>query len=102
MRTLLTISFILLIISCGQQQKKEVTSKEPVTTTVTLQVNGMTCDHCEMAIQKSVGAIEGVDKVIANHEDSTVTVKYDSNNIKLSQLSEAIQKKGFTYVGEKK
>lgn len=32
----------------------------------TLLVEGMSCGHCEMAVKKAVGALEGVESVVVD------------------------------------
>lgn len=51
-----------------------------------LKVNGMMCEGCENRVQNVLGEIDGVEKVVANHKDGTVTitsnVEIDENVIK--------------------
>ncbi|GLZ79723.1 heavy metal transport/detoxification protein [Actinorhabdospora filicis] len=42
--------------------------------TVTYQVNGMTCGHCEKAVTEEVGAIDGVGEVKVDLTSGHVTV----------------------------
>ena len=39
-----------------------------------LNVKGMMCEGCENRVQNALGQIEGVEKVVANHKDGTVTI----------------------------
>ena len=44
--------------------------------TVTLKVEGMTCDHCSSAINKKLAATKGVVSGQADHKAGTATVTY--------------------------
>lgn len=52
-----------------KNQEKENEEMEKV-----LHVEGMMCGHCEAAVEKAVGALEGVKSVKADHEKNLVTV----------------------------
>lgn len=49
-------------------------------------VEGMMCNGCENRVQNALKTIDGVEKVVANHTDGTVTVtlnkEIDKENIK--------------------
>lgn len=42
-----------------------------------LVVTGMHCPKCENRVQKAVGALAGVESVVAEHEANKVTLIYD-------------------------
>jgi copper chaperone len=48
-----------------------------MTTMRTYQVDGMTCDHCKAAIEEEVGALDGVEAVLADVATGTVVVTGD-------------------------
>ncbi|HOC08678.1 MAG: heavy-metal-associated domain-containing protein [Clostridiales bacterium] len=62
--------------------------------TSTLNVEGMSCNHCVMAIKKTVGAIQGVENVDVNLEGGTVSVQH-GDGVNMEQLKEAIQGAGY-------
>ncbi len=62
--------------------------------TSTLNVEGMSCNHCVMAIKKTVGAIQGVGNVDVNLEQGTVLVQH-GDGVNMEQLKEAIQGAGY-------
>ncbi len=39
-----------------------------------IKVEGMMCSGCENRVQNALKTVEGVEKVVANHVDGTVTV----------------------------
>ncbi len=63
--------------------------------TKTLNVEGMSCSHCENAVKKSVGALNGVSLVTVDLKDKKVTVDYDSERVKLEAIKEAIEDQGY-------
>lgn len=70
------------------------------TKTILLQINGMTCEGCEMTITKAVSDIEGVVDVNASHTDSLTTVIFDTSKASIVLISEKINELGYTVVGE--
>jgi copper chaperone len=62
-------------------------------TQVTLQVNGMSCQHCVNSVEKAlkeVGASANVDL-----KSNSVTVDYDESKISLDKVKEAIEEQGY-------
>jgi len=59
-----------------------------------LNVEGMSCNHCVMAIKKTVGAIQGVESVDVNLDGGTVSVQH-GDGVNMEQLKEAIQGAGY-------
>lgn len=61
--------------------------------TITLKVNGMSCNHCVMSVEKAlkeIGANGSVD--LASKQ---VTVEYDDAAISLETIKEAIEDQGY-------
>ncbi|OQB14193.1 MAG: Copper chaperone CopZ [Firmicutes bacterium ADurb.Bin193] len=63
-----------------------------------LNVNGMSCSHCERAISKAVGELSGVKEVSANAEAKTVTVIFDDGMVTLQKIIEIIEEEGYNIV----
>jgi len=64
--------------------------------TITLKVNGMSCNHCVMSVEKAlkeIGAKGSVD--LASKQ---VTVEYDDAVINLDKIKEAIEDQGYDVV----
>jgi len=62
-------------------------------TQVTLQVNGMSCQHCVNSIEKTlteIGAKGNVDL-----KNNSVTVEYDEGKVSLDAVKEAIEDQGY-------
>ena len=63
--------------------------------TTLLNVEGMSCSHCENAVKKAVGALDGVSKVTVSLKEKTVTVEHDVTKAPLSAIRDAIQDQGY-------
>ena len=65
---------------------------------VILRVDGMSCEHCENAVQTAVGALAGVQEVKADKGKKEVFVVYDSSLVELSAMHTAIEEIGFDMI----
>ena len=61
----------------------------------TLQVEGMSCSHCENRVKKAVGELGGVHTVSVSLADNTVTVEFDPETVALPLIVETIQDQGY-------
>lgn len=61
---------------------------------VIIKVEGMMCSGCENRVQNALKEIEGVDTVVANHEEGTVKVTLASD-VDVTVLNETIEDLGF-------
>jgi copper ion binding protein len=61
----------------------------------TLNVNGMSCSHCESTVKKHVGALVGVDNVAVDLEAKKVTVEYDPEKVTIDIIKETIEDQGY-------
>lgn len=64
---------------------------------LTLKVEGMVCGGCENRVQNAVKLIDGVEEVIANHNDGTVTIK-SNTELDLSKIKEKIENLDFKVI----
>ena len=60
----------------------------------TLNVQGMSCAHCENAIKKAVTAIDGVTAVTVNLKGKTVTVTHDEK-VMTAHIKREIEEQGY-------
>ena len=67
-------------------------------TTSEINVEGMSCQHCVMAVTKAVKGLAGVDDVQVSLENKKVTVKYDESQSALDKISAAIEDQGYDVV----
>ena len=61
---------------------------------IVLNVEGMVCKGCENRVQNALKTIDGVENVVANHENGTVTVTLNKE-VSESILKEKIEDIGF-------
>lgn len=66
--------------------------------TVTLQVEGMSCSHCQNAVQKAVKSLKGVDEVKVSLADKTAVVNFDESVVSVENIKAAIEDEGYSVV----
>ena len=64
----------------------------------TLNVNGMSCSHCEHAIKTAVGALNGVNNVTVDLKGKKGAVERDADKVTLAQIKAAIEDQGYDVV----
>ena len=62
----------------------------------TLKVEGMTCDHCVMAVKKAVSGLSGVAKVQVDLDSESVSFELDASVISLKDIEAAIAEAGYS------
>lgn len=70
------------------------------TTSMTFDVEGMSCSGCENAIQQAVRKLAGVSSCTASHESGTVTVEA-TNDADVEAIADAIAKLNFNILGRR-
>lgn len=63
------------------------------------QVEGMSCQHCQMAVEKALKALDGVEDVQVDLAAGRVQVSFDPGRTTSLELKEAILDAGYTVVG---
>ncbi|WP_163970290.1 copper chaperone CopZ [Oceanobacillus halotolerans] len=61
----------------------------------TLDVQGMTCGHCKMAVEGALNELDGVSAVEVDLGTGKVTVTYDESQVTLEAMQEAIEDQGY-------
>lgn len=61
-------------------------------------VPGISCGHCEMAINQSVRRLRGIDHVKVDLKQKLVTVSYDGGAVKDADIRTAIEDAGYEVV----
>lgn len=64
----------------------------------TLNVEGMSCSHCENAVKKAVGALAGVSNVAVDLAGKKVTVEFDPAKVAVNNIKDAIEDQGYDVV----
>jgi copper chaperone CopZ len=67
--------------------------------TVELQVEGMTCAHCEQAVKRALEALPGVQEARASAAQGTATVKVEPGKADRAAMARAIQEAGYRLKG---
>ena len=60
-----------------------------------LNVEGMSCVHCENRIKKAVGALKGVSLVSVGLKEKTVAVEFDAGLVSLEEIKKTIEEQGY-------
>ncbi len=63
-----------------------------------IKVNGMMCGHCEAHVKKALEAIDGIESVVASHEENLVTIT-NSKDIDETAIKAAVEEAGYEYAG---
>lgn len=59
-------------------------------------VEGMSCNHCKMAVEKEVKALPGMMSAIVDLAAKTLTVEYDGEKTNPAAIKIAVEEAGFT------
>jgi len=62
---------------------------------IALQIEGMSCASCVVAIEKSIEKLEGVESVSVNLTTERASVKYDPGKTRIQDIKNAIEKAGY-------
>ena len=65
---------------------------------VKLNVEGMMCGNCEARLTRVLTVMEGVETVVASHQEGTVVIDFDATKVNESALKEAVEDAGFDLV----
>lgn len=64
-----------------------------------LNVPTVSCDHCKVAIEKAVGALDGIDAADVDVAEKTVTVVFDDAAVTLEAIEVAVAEEGYEVAG---
>ena len=62
---------------------------------MTLNVEGMSCDHCVKAVNNALSAITGVSHIAVSLKDKTVSFNFDPAQASLQAIKAAITDAGY-------
>ena len=79
------------------KQNKQKTDMAPALNQIKVRVEGMTCNHCKMNVEKSILALKGVEGVEANPDTSEVTIQ--GSGIPLDDIRSAVEGIGYAFKG---
>jgi len=63
-----------------------------------LEIEGMSCNHCRMRVEKALKAVDGVEKVIVDLDNGTAEVS-STKEIEWNLLREVIEDAGYALKG---
>ncbi|MBO4898118.1 MAG: heavy metal translocating P-type ATPase [Clostridia bacterium] len=66
--------------------------------TVTLNIKGMMCPHCEAAVKGALEAFPEVLKAEASHETGTAVISLKDGNADIEKMKKAVEEKGYEVV----
>jgi copper chaperone CopZ len=89
------LALAVLAVSCAPTAEPPPKPKEVTMTETTFDVQGMTCEGCERAIQGTLGKIDGVVAVKASHAEGRAVVTHDRDRVDPERLRQAIEKLGY-------
>lgn len=64
-----------------------------------LKVQGMTCNHCVMRVQKALQAVPGVQDAMVDLQKAEAAVTFDESKVDDAKLSTAVVEAGYKVVG---
>ncbi|MBM7646033.1 copper chaperone [Scopulibacillus daqui] len=62
---------------------------------ITLNVQGMTCGHCEAAVTNALKELDGVSAVKVHLSEGKVDVSFDKSKVTIEKMKEAIEDQGY-------
>ena len=96
----------MFLLACNSNTKTDVTEDTATPAIaaewveVMIDVDGMTCDGCENAIQKGIETLDGNATVESSHEEGWTKVKFDKNQTSQAKIEEKISDTGYVVQGE--
>jgi copper chaperone len=64
-----------------------------------LEVPGISCNHCKMAIEGAVGAADGVREVAVDVDGKSVAVDFDAGSVSLETIEAIVRSEGYEVTG---
>mgnify|MGYP001089400377 CR=1 FL=1 len=65
----------------------------------TLKIQGMTCNHCSMRVQKALKAVAGVTDAQVDLQKAEAAVSFDEAKVTTEKLAAAVVDAGYKVVG---
>ena len=95
----------LFMLACNTQPKTENSQTEETAISadaqwveVTINVNGMTCEGCENAVNAGINGLDGIATVESSHKEKWTKVKYDENQTSAEEITTSITETGYEVV----
>ena len=65
---------------------------------VTLQIEGMSCQHCVQTVTEALKSLAGVKSVKVDLSQDQAVVKFATKQVEVSQMKDAVNQAGFQFV----
>jgi copper chaperone len=62
---------------------------------VSIDVKGMSCEHCVKAVETSVGVLNGVDRVEVHLTEGKVEVEFNPEQVSVQTVKSTIEDQGY-------
>ena len=63
--------------------------------TATLQVSGMTCQHCVKTVQRTLEAVDGVEQAKVDLDGGRAVIEFDDGRTDAAALAGAVSEEGY-------
>ncbi|EAG1698567.1 copper chaperone CopZ [Listeria monocytogenes] len=60
-----------------------------------LNVEGMTCSHCEARVTKALSEVNGVKSAVVSLDEGTATVEFEQGQVTEDALIDAVEEAGY-------
>ena len=67
--------------------------------TITINIKGMTCNHCVMRVTKALNSLDGVSAAKVSLENNNAVVEFDENAVNYDAMAAAIADAGYEALG---
>ena len=67
-------------------------------TKMTINVEGMSCEHCVSAVKSALEGVDGVKKVKVSLKKKDATIKYDEEQTNMQDFAAVVADAGFSVV----
>ena len=62
---------------------------------LTLAIDGMTCNHCQMTVTRALLGVEGVERAEVSLEEARAEVEFDPQRARVEDLVRAVDEEGY-------
>ncbi|EAE1298928.1 heavy-metal-associated domain-containing protein [Listeria monocytogenes] len=62
---------------------------------LTLNVEGMTCSHCEARVTKALSEVNGVKSAVVSLDEGTAIVEFEKGQVTEDALIDAVEEAGY-------
>ena len=67
-------------------------------TNIIIDIKGMSCNHCKIAVEEELNKLKGVIKANVNLKNNNVEVEFDETKVNMEKLKQAIEEAGYEAV----